>query len=172
MNSRDITSTGTGPTWNGTVLNKSGSSLCWCRKKRSCLFAKEKRLVDNTNLDSRTVICVEPPHASTAGATSPDRATTLGGSLPCTLPHSASSWEGLQSALRLCQTSSCLHTPALGELPPPRGLPAPTLVALAAGPGILNQKSVFSEIIRLLVTKSTISGILSQSWHTQTWKQI
>merc|ERR1719270_1708050 len=45
---------------------------------------------DWTNLDSRTVICVEPPHATTAGATCPHRATTLGGSLPCTLPHSAS----------------------------------------------------------------------------------
>ena len=60
--------------------------------------------------------------------------------------------QGLQSPLRLCQTSSCWHRPALGELPPPPlGLPAPTLVALAAGPGILNQNSVFSEIIRLLV---------------------
>ena len=69
-------------------------------------------------------------------------------------------WSGLilrcrpaYNLLWLFQTSSCLHRPALGELPPPpRGLPAPTLVALAAGPGILNQNSVFSEIIGLIVT--------------------
>ena len=113
MNSRDITSTGTGPTWNGTVLNKSGSSLCWYRKKWSCLFMEEARLIANTNLDSRTVICVEPPHATTAGATCPHRATTLGGSLPCTLPYSSSSWKvynqvSYQGAGQLTISSSTL----------------------------------------------------------------
>merc|ERR1719384_1357602 len=70
------------------------------------------------NLNSRAVISVEPPHSSTAGAPRPHGSPALVGAFPA-----------------LCLTPP---PPALGELPPPPlGLPAPTLVALAAGPGIL-----------------------------------
>merc|ERR1719384_1897852 len=70
------------------------------------------------NLNSRAVISVKPPHASTAGATCPHGSPALRWGLASSLPNAS---------------TSCSR----GTAPTSLGLPAPTLVALAAGPGIL-----------------------------------